>query len=326
MGGIFDEIRTVLYPQKWDSWQALIWVSVFSWAVSLLAVGLVQEIIATIAWVFLTLGVHWFVHQEGLVTNPKNDKAKINIKKALTVNNIFLGPWITGALICVYLFGHLVGRFPPLAFVVWPPLSAGLAAIPKFIKIGPEWKKPEPKIRQELVILVLSNILLSCWFQFYFITQGWLQDYPSLASQDLQRSPFVVKVATPEISKERGVFLLEQAEDNLRDNLGQLAWTQTQRWFAGFQREFPIFQENLFQQVADSKDKNLWYLDGRVLPDYSVQFYAVWSGPSADTGGYHFTRTCKVIRVANARLNEAKAQIRCSPITGPVPGLPDKTK
>ncbi len=326
MAGIFDEVRTVLYPQKWDSWQALIWVSVFSWSVSLLAMGLVQEIIATIAWVFLTLGVHWFVHQEALVTKPKDDKAKVNIKKGLTINNIFLGPWITGALICLYLFGHLMGQFPPLAFVVWPPLSAAIAVIPKFIKIGPEWKTPDPKIRQDIVILVLSNLVLSCWFQFYFATQDWVREYPSLASQDLRRSPFVVRVSPPQVTKERGVFLLEQAEANLRDSLSSLAWSQTQQWFAGFQQEFPLFQDTLFQQVSDSKEKNLWYLDGRVLPDTSVQFYAVWAGPSADAGGYHFTRTCKVTRIATARLNQPKAQIQCSPITGPIPGLPDKTK
>jgi Family of unknown function (DUF5357) len=330
MAGIFEEIRTVLYPKKWDSWQALIWISIFSWAVSLLSAGLVQEIIATIAWIFLTMGVHWFVHDEGIPTNPKDDKAKINVKKGLTINNIFLGPWITGTLICLYLFGHLLGRFPPLAFIVWGPLSAVLAIIPKFIKLGPDgaplWATPEPKARPGLVILILSNLLLSCWFQFYFATDAWLKEYPSLSSQDLGRSSFMVKVSAPRTTKERGVFLLEQAEENLRSDLGKAAWTQTQQWFVGFQQQFPQFRNTLFEQVADSQDKSLWYLDGRVLPDYSVQFYSGWAGPSAEAGGYHFTRTCKVTRIPLAKLNDPKAEVKCGPVTGPIPGLPDKTK
>ncbi len=330
MAGIFDEIRTVLYPAKWDSWQALIWVSVFSWSVSLLSAGLVQEIIATVAWVFLVLGVHWFVHEEGLITRPKDDKSKINVKKGLTINNIFLGPWITGALICVYLFGHLMGRFPPLAFVVWPPLSAAIAVIPKFIKLGPAgtpiWVTPEAKFRLGLIILVLSNILLSCWFQFYFATQAWVREYPSLANQDLRRSSFMVKVGAPPVTPERGRLLLEQAEATLQADLGSLAWTETQRWFQDFPQAFLRFRESLSQQAGDSQEKKMWALDGRILPDYSVQLYAVWQGPSAELGGYHFTRTCKVRRLPGATLNAPKARVECGPIIGPVPGAPDKTK
>lgn len=330
MAGIFAEVKNVLYPKQWDSWQAIIWISIFSWAVSLLSTGLVQETIATISWIFLTMGVHWFVHDEGIVRDPKNDKSKINVKKGLTINNVFLGPWITGALICLYLFGHLVDRFPPLVFVVWGPLSAVLAIIPKFIKRGsdgaPEWATPAPKERPGMTILILSNLLLSFWFQLYFATDAWSKEYPSLANQDLTRSSFMVKVATQPLTKERGIFLLEQAEENLRADLGKLAWTQTQQWFTGFQQQFPQFRESLFQQVSDSQDKSLWYLDGRVLPDYSVQFYAGWAGPSAEAGGYHYTRTCKVTRIPLAKLNDPKAEVQCGAVTGPIPGLPDKTK
>lgn len=325
---IFKQLRKTLTPPKPDSWQTLLWISIFSWAMSLLPVSnFVQGFIATCAWFFLIPGIHWFMHEEKF----KVFDLTINVKKGLTINGIWLGPWITGALVCILLFSESPNDRISVAFICWPPISAIIAALPKFIAIGPKYKNPDPAARQELVILLLTNLLLSCWFQLFFLTQSWLVDYPSLLTQDLDRSAFVVKLANNR-STSRGVLILDQAETALKEQLDGRSWSQVERWLFDLKPQMQQLEDTVMSRLPPLKENELWQLSGQVLPrtEYELQLMATWQGPSADGTGYYLMKPCQITRIPDTRRAIARtvastqiARVTCDDVTAPTTGQPD---
>ncbi len=327
---IFKQIRQTLTPPKPDSWQTLIWISIFSWLMSLLPISdITQGFIATCAWCFLIPGIHWFMYEEKL----KVFNSEVNVKKGLTVSGIFLGPWITGAMVCILLFSDVPDNRNWVRFICWPPISAIIAATPKFIATGPKWKKPDPAARQDLVILFLSNFLLSCWFQLYFLTQSWLVDYPSLRAQDLSKSAFVVRFQGGETMPSRGVAMLDQAESVVKEQLDGQYWSQVERWLFDLRPQMQQVETIVKGRLTPVAENALWHLDGRVLPrtEYQLRMIASWEGPSANGTGYYLTKSCQITRVTNSRLPIAQtanastqiARVSCDPVAAPTEGQPD---
>jgi Family of unknown function (DUF5357) len=323
-----DGIFKALAPPKPDSWQTLLWISIFSWAMALLPESVfVQAFIATCAWFFLIPGIHWFLHEEKF----KIFDLTINVKKSLTINDIWLGPWITGALVCMLLFSELPENRISVGFICWPPISAIIAALPKFIAIGPHYKTPDPAGRQELVILLLTNLLLSCWFQLFFLTQSWLVDYPSLLTEDLSRSAFVVKFASNR-PPSRGITILDQAETIVREQLDGKPWSQAERWLFDLKPSMQQVEATVMEQLPPVKENELWRLDGQVLPrtEYQLQMMAVWQGPSSDGSGYYVMKPCQITRVSDPRRSLAQtvtstqiARVTCDAVSTPKAGQPE---
>lgn len=333
MVDLFAQLRQFVTPPSWDSWKALIWISIFSWAVSMLTNGFIQAFIASVGWIFLIPGLHWFMHEEKL---KLFGNVVINVKKNLTFGKLYFAPWITGGLVCIYLFGGLLDTLPSAVFVCWPPISAAIAVAPKFIKFGPEYKIPDPPVRQEIVILMLWNLLISCWLQLYFFTQYWLYQYPSLLTDDLSNSAFVYQVRPADRPVSRGNLILNQAETILRDSLAGQSWAQVEKWLLNLNQQLDIVRLNIFERLSSLQENSYWRLEGRVLPgtEYTVQINAIWQGPTATTDGYYLTKTCQVTRVANVRaelsppnkpalLNPVQqVKVECGPASGPIAGLP----
>ncbi|XHX77531.1 MAG: DUF5357 family protein [Stenomitos frigidus ULC029] len=329
---IFKQLRKTLTPPKPDSWQTLLWISIFSWAMSLLPVSeWIQGFIATCAWFFLIPGIHWFMHEEKF----KVFDLTLDIKKGLTIGGLYLAPWITGALICILLFSGLPEEERTrIALLSWPPISAIIASLPKFIAIGPKYKTPDPPARQDIVILLLANLLLSCWFQLFFLTQSWLLDYPSLLTEDLSKSAFVVRFANNAASS-RGVTILEQAETVLKEQLDGRSWSQVERWLLELEPQVQQLEEVVMTRISSVKENDLWHLQGRVLPrtEYQMQMMAVWQGPSADGSGYHLMKSCQLTRVPDTRRSIARtvastqiARVTCDAVTAPTAGQPEDGK
>lgn len=331
MGGIFSDIRKLLAPPRWDTWQTLIWISVFSWAVSLLTLDTVQSIIASVGWIFLIAGTHWALHDPSL-------------KKTLTFNNFFIGPWITGALVCVFLFGTIFDSPPSVALICWPIISATIAALPKFVTRGPEgpeYKVPPPAGRQYLIIMVLCNLILSCWIQLYFATQSWLEEYPSLLADDMSQSAFVFRLSPEDRTRSRGFAILDQAASVIRERLSGQSWPQVERWLLDLNREMPTVQQDVMKRLPNMGENSLWRLAGRVLPgqEYQVQINAVWQGPTADGTGYYLSRNCRITPIENQLFpirigaspspntppRDQKAKVECGAVSGPTNGQPELT-
>lgn len=322
-----------LFPTTWDSWRALIWFSLFSWAMALLATHPAIEIFISIwSWLFLIPGVHWAMHKEK------------KLKELLTIGGFFIAPWVTGAMVCMFLFGSLTGKLTEAAFILWSPISAVIAAAPKFIKYGPKYGVPDPPVRQDLIILLLINLLISSWFQLYFATQTWLRQYPSLLAEDFNRSPFVVRLFAEERSSaSRGIQVLNQASDLFEKNVSGLSWSETERWLLEMNNQMGTLQSETIAQLTDVDENDLWRIQGRFLPgEYLVQLMAVWDGPTKDGVSYYFTKNCQVRKQPGSQLGlaapllrqqpqtdsevaateSAIAQVRCGQPEGPIAGNP----
>ncbi|NES72419.1 MAG: DUF5357 domain-containing protein, partial [Okeania sp. SIO2D1] len=150
IGNVFAQVKNELTPESAYSWQIPILLSLFSWLMSLISTGFIRTLIATFGWLFLIIGVNWVTKK----------------------NSIPFGPWITGWLICVLLFGSFTGEIPPVAVVMWPLVSAGVVVFSKSLDQEINLHVPPPAARLELVILIGTQLLLSCWLQFYFVTQN----------------------------------------------------------------------------------------------------------------------------------------------------------
>jgi hypothetical protein len=325
---IFQDIFKLIIPKKWDSAKTLIWLSVFSWAMSLLTRSSIQSFIAFCGWLLLIPGIHWLMHEEK------------KIKEFLTIEKIFIGPWITGALICFFLFAT-PENLPGIMVVSWPIISAIIAALPKFIKSGPAYKVPDPPVRQDLIIMVLFNLLLSCWIQLCYSTQVWLAQYPSFQADDLTNSSFVVKTQSNESAVSQGFDILRQAEAALKESLQGQSWSQVERWLVDFDDRIHDLNEQIIDRLPPKAENAYWQVEGRVLPgEYNVQLFAVWKGPSSNNLGYHLAKTCQISQgvpanmrtpwqtlspVENVAPNSQvdAATVSCDPATKPIKGQPD---
>jgi len=327
MPDIFQDFRKLLRPSKWDCWQTLIWISVFSWGVSLLAGDLVQSVIAAIGGLFLIAGIHWGLHEEAA-------------KKALTINKLLIAPWFTGALLCLFLGLTLLGGFTPewikAACLGWAPLSAILASLPSFIggtKDGPQIQLPEVKVRRSLIHLLLINLLISCWFQLYFVIQTWIMDYPSIISQDLRRSAFVVKLTPGEPLESRGKLMLQQAEALLQANLANRPWSQVEGWLYDLRQKPDTLDKQVMARLTPVPEDSFWVLNSHFLAgEYNLELVAQWQGPSLDGKGFYLQRVCQIVRLPNDNLvatprtsgmsSTELAAVECGPMSDPLNGKP----
>lgn len=321
------DLFALIIPTKWDSARTLIMLGAFSWAMSLLVGTTAQAIIAFVGWFFLIGGIHWVMNEEK------------ELKKVLTINQIFIAPWITGGLICYFLFGTTDG-VPAIAFVLWPCISAIIAGIPKFIgsdgaKKTPIWVKPKPGDRQYLINLALINLLLSCWIQLSFTTRQWLADYPTLQLADMRNSAFVIQSQPNAAATSRGTEILTRAEAQIKANLEGQPWSHVERWLLNFDDQLKQVETTALNQMNQTRENAYWRLAGQILPgEYNIQLNSIWRGPSADATGFHFTKTCQISRVAPIDLLKqpltnpiplqqvGNARVQCSSVKGPVKGDP----
>lgn len=302
-----------LKPPKAFSWQTLVFLSLFSWLMSLLAVtAYVKDTLSAMGWLFLTLGVGW---------------ALSDWKFSLLGVTFYPGPWITGALLCMFLVEGWSDLPNSTAYILWPTLSAIIASLPKFIKSGPALTFPNAAGRQQIVLLLLANMIISCWFGFHFLVRDWLRQFPSVAASDFRESAFVVKLTSPfnpqEVSS-RGVPILETAAANMTQQLENRPWSATERWLLNIDREVAAIEAEVKRGLAPVAENALWSLRGQVPPSrqgYTVVLQAIWNGPSEQTVGYYLQKTCLVTQGARATNSPTTAatEVTCGPTSEPIP-------
>ena len=307
MKDLFASLRSFLTPKDLASWQTFMLLSIFSVVMGAFMSSLAQGIVSSFGWFFLIVAVWWFVYGK-------------DVQNALTFNTVFtkvfLGPWIISTLIVIAVFGswngfaNLSGVTPP-AFISVAPIAAMIALAPKFIKSSKE-KTPEftvlgVKDRQGMVLFVLSHLLIACWFQFYFLLQGWLNLYPSLMAEDFSRSSFVVRFQ-PNIPVSRGRELLNAAESDLRDRLNNQSWSAIERWLfeSKVSNQWITDLERNVQSRLKNKlgggEMDLWTLSGKVDADtydsgayYNLVLNATWKGPTATQAPYTVSKRCELV-------------------------------
>lgn len=297
---IFQQVRKQLQPPQWASWQTLLFLAAFSALIAFFTSQeppqIAQRIISSFGWVFLILGVWWFIYEP-------------EVKKKLTFYGLFTGPWLVGALICIYLFGTWEGRAlpTPTAFISWPPISTIVWASPKFVKSDPKTKSPvytNPTVekRQDIILMLLANLVISCWFQFHFLIQDWFAQYPSLRAEDFRRSEFVFAFTDygQRRDRSRGVDLLNAAEQSVEEQLEGKTWSQIERWLEQLDAELPALRSTVAQRLPQIPESQLWTLYATVVSPpnqtdaYDLRLQAVWQGPSSRGTGAALSKTCAI--------------------------------
>ncbi len=287
MKAVLQDIRNTLQPKRWDSWQTLMLMAIFSAVLGSLATDLAQIIISSCGWIWLILSVWWIVYE---------------YKKQLTIGFWFPGPWIISGLIVLFL-SSTFPRIPKSALLIlWAPLSAAIDVLPNFIQSNsvskePEWAQPNLNKRQGILLLVLTHLLIACWVQFYFLLQNWLTAYPSLRAENLGRGNFIVNIQ-PEATN-RGRDILKLSEAALRDELKDKSWPEVERWLLETNRSMAKLQDEvkirLGQQAVRFPEDDWWRLGGKVTGgEYDFELQAYLQRPNTQRPGRNVTMLCRI--------------------------------
>jgi hypothetical protein len=287
-----QRLQTWLNNIKPFSWEMLLLLSLFSWFAFLLVQGYyVKRFISFFAWLFLIVGVDWaFLRQK--------------VSLPLLGFKFMPGPWIAAALTCIALGSNdLLIRDWRSALISWPIFAAVFASYSKFIRPGFTFQLPASEGVQELVLLFLINSLISSWFQFHFLIQDLLQDYPNLLADRFDRSVFVTRLNPISRPTSRAFALADATEAAVRRELIGKNWIEVQRWF----NTVESVEANLNQQIIDTvysdqlpREKRLWQIT--IDPTFNQTGIAValrtrWLGASSRPAGYVMKRDCLVSEV-----------------------------
>ncbi|MBW4612203.1 MAG: septal junction protein FraD [Desmonostoc vinosum HA7617-LM4] len=316
---LYAGVKKVLVPPKAYSWQTLIYLSVFSWIVSYFAIGYIKDIIAFCGWLFLIAGTAWYTTED-----------------PLRVPGTFMpvGAVITGFLVSVFAFGNQEDIITPRTIVLWPTIAALITAIPEFIEGDDTDAKaqiPKPEDRQRILILLGSSMVLSCWLQFYFVMDNWLQEYPSLQADNFKRSTFVVRTEQPVRIPANGVIILDKLQPLVEDQIAAKPWSVVERWLLDAKPQIdklsrPIIEKNLVKY----EEKRLWVAEPRVVnlrssSGYILDLLSIWRGPSSNPRGYYLKKSCRVEPVAATNKAGEKitvAEIACLRLSKLIAGSP----
>ncbi|WP_017297008.1 DUF5357 family protein [Nodosilinea nodulosa] len=290
-----EDLGKLLKPPRYFAWQTVIYISLFSWLMSLLARAVSATeftvgLLATLSWICLALGVGWAL--EANKVRPFG---------------IPIAPWVSGGIVCIFLFGSWGGRWLQPALVVWPLVSFAVVAVPSLVSWDFSLKKPQPFVRQQLALLFCLSLLFSSWFQFYFRIQAWVHDYPSLAADSVEHSAFVYRIPGQTTALSAGVTHLTVAEDLLREEVDNKPWPSVERWLLNLEGQRQLLRQQLHSQMSETSplEDPLWQLDFQPSTNgdgYTLKLWAVWSGPAASPNGYYLEKTCQLMPISRAGL------------------------
>ncbi|BAY79869.1 hypothetical protein NIES25_63570 (plasmid) [Nostoc linckia NIES-25] len=288
--GLYAGIRKVLVPPKAYSWQTFIYLSVFSWIISYFAIGYIKDIIAFFGWLFLISGTAWYTTQD-----------------PLRVPGTFMpvGAVITGFLVSVFAFGSQKDVVTPTTIVFWPTISALITAIPEFIEGSDTDAKaqiPKPEDRQRIIILVASSMLLSCWLQFSFVVDNWLEEYPSLQADTFKKSTFVVRNEQAAKAPPNGILILDKLQPIVEEQIAQTPWSEVEKWLLDAKVRVGNLGRGVIQKnLGKYEEKELWRVEPRVSntkSGYILDLLSIWIGPSSNPRGYYLKKSCRIEPVA----------------------------
>ncbi|MGB3201099.1 MAG: DUF5357 family protein, partial [Nodosilinea sp.] len=275
-----DELGNLLLPPRYFSWQTVIYLSLFSWLMSMLARLLEANpftvgLLATFSWICLAIGVGWAL-EAGRVR----------------FFGIPVAPWVSGAIVCIFLFGAWGERWLQLALVAWPLVSFAVIAVPQLISWDFSFKNAPPLVRQQIALLFCLSLLFSCWFQFYFRIQSWVSDYPSLVADSVENSTFVYRLPGQTVALPAGVTHLTLAEELLREQVHNKPWPSVERWLLNLEGQRQVIRQRVRSQMGrtTSLEDSLWQFDFQPLSNgdgYTLKLWAIWSGPAASPSGYY---------------------------------------
>ncbi|MGJ5675763.1 MAG: septal junction protein FraD [Nostochopsis sp.] len=290
IGDIYDNIKDLFIPKRAFAWQTLIYLSIFSWLMSSLSTGFVKSAIALCGWALLVAGTAWYTTENPVV---------------ISGTNMPIGAILTGFLVSAFAFRESEQEITIRTIVLWPTISALITAIPEFFEgTGTEVSAQVPKIedRQKIIILVAVCMVISCWLQFGFVVNKWLEEFPSLQTDNIKRT--FVQRTEPQLSKtpRNGGLILNKLEPIVKEQIANRPWSEIEQWLkSGNERVNSLGREVIETSLREIDEKSLWRTEARISsldqknPDiYKLDLLSVWSGPTSTGREYYLRKTCRV--------------------------------
>ena len=288
-----------------------------------------KNLLDNFGWIFLIFGVYWATTSTRFL--------RIGYKAKPWTPGFPLSPWITGALVSFYLFNRTLSEIRPETLIYWPTISGLIYAIPDFLGDNLTLKSPPPDRRQFLVVVLGIQLLLSCWFQFHYVVQNLLAQYPTLRVDNFEKSAFVVKWETPQTTTPRGADILEYIEPKLKDRLSNKPWPQVERMLLrGKERDKWInsmVQQTKKELSPPAEEDALWPIKYDIKKSkgsgYNFALIALWKGPRSNPQKNNsLTKYCQITPVypqgslATKPLNSPQtsptpvSRVECQPVKG----------
>lgn len=298
--GFFAQLKDLFWPDRYFAWQTLLMLSLFSLFIASLLAFLNGEedaavdVLTTLSWIFFTCAVWWG-------TNANKGKFK--------VYGFYIGPWITGAVLCLFLFWPWEENRVRWSLSSWPMISMTIMALPDFVNWELKVSLPKKDRQKSLVMTLLINLLLNSWILFYFRIQDWIANYPSLLANDLSQSAFVYDFVVDRQPDVQGLRLLESTADAITEELEGQPWYQTERWLYTRKNRLEDIAQRMTNTLASPEEQIFWQMavpqPRRLGEGYLLVLRADWTGPVAANEILYAEQTCKITPIRRARPNAA---------------------
>lgn len=314
-----------LRPPRPCSWETFILLSIFSWLLSAFSWLLVPP----------AVNAYHFTHTGGLVFFVLGT-AWWQWEKPIRILGLNLGPWIVGLLVSLILFDDLPADWRQQAIVVtWPLMTVSVRSIPRFFRgqILPTW--PPIVIRKELTVMFLFHLLISLWFQFGFLMNEWLIQYPSLLAENFTESAFATARGLQVPETPRGEMIINSMEDFLREQIEGQRWPRANQVISGLVENRISINEEVKKRLPQVEENEWWELGGNLIDrqaGYGITLFAIWDGVPLTMEGYYLEKACEISQTFRqpepagspppvAAL--VRAEVECGPVSepksGPVP-------
>jgi len=297
------KVQKAIFPPKVVHWKTPLLISLF---LALLSVAAVTDVptrttIADLSWLS-------FVISMGLLTS----------QQPFVIYGVSISPWITSALIGLWLLVRLPPDIRHIAWIAGPLIAIVILAAIGIWNSESKWEKIKSLVLPQFLIITLTHVLISCWFAFHFLIQGWLQDYPSVLSQNLKQSDYVVTFQGPKINPSRGVIILDEMEDVIREKARTKPWPQIEQMLIDIDNERFFLKNEAFKKLKVVPEDGSWDVKTSIVQGqsrYQLEMQATWLGLVFRPETYSFTKSCEVINIGNLAI------VECGKIKRSKPGV-----
>ena len=296
------KFQKALIPPKVVHWKTPLLLSIF---LALLSVAAVTDwptrtLMFDMSWLFFTLSM-------GLLTS----------QQPFVINKVSLSPWVTSILIGLWLLIRLPSDRKEIAWICGPIIAVIILAVIKIWNSESKREGMRSLVQPQFLMITLIHVLFSCWFGFHFLIQGWIEQYPSVLSQDLRKSDYVVTFQQPTINRSRGVVIVNAMERYLQNEARTKPWPQIEQMLIDIDNERFFLKNQALKTISIVPEDASWDVKTSVVQGqsrYQLEMQATWLGLVFRPEIYSFTKSCDLTDIGN------RATVTCDAIKRSQPG------
>ncbi|TAE97565.1 MAG: hypothetical protein EAZ79_10480 [Oscillatoriales cyanobacterium] len=276
------KFQKVIIPPKVVHWKTPLLLGIF---LALLSVAAVTDLptrtlLFDMSWLFFTLSM-------GLLTS----------QQPFVIKEVSLSPWLTSSLIGLWLLVRLPSDQKEIAWISGPMIAVVILAIIQIWNSDSKWERARSLVRPQFLMITLIHVLISCWFAFHFLIQGWIEQYPSILSQDL---------------------ILNAMDRYLQNEARTKPWAQVEQMLIDIDNERFFLKNQALKTIRVVPEDASWEVKTSIVQGesrYQLQMQATWLGLVFRPEIYSFTKSCEVIDTGN------RATVTCDAIKRSKSGL-----